>query len=151
MKGQSAAEYLSTYTWAAIILIIMLGILLQLGVFNITNYVQPTATVVGFNSFHVDRFIVHSGGALELELSNLLEEQITINQIWADGAPLSDISPSLPLNLSSGSNVTLYANSSLSGNTGATYEAQITILFDVERGTTGHLDSGLLRDVYQPD
>jgi len=141
---------MSTYGWAMVMLIITFGALYQLGVFDMGNYIQPTAEVVGFNSFHISRFIVHSSGEFEMDIINTLEDTVTITQLWADGSAFSNVSPSLPFNLSSGANLTLKASSSLGESAGSIYRASITIQFDVERGTTNHLDSGFLRGEYQP-
>ncbi|GAG13437.1 unnamed protein product, partial [marine sediment metagenome] len=73
MKAQTTTEYLMTYGWAFLLLVIVLGLLYQLGLFDISNYVQSSSEVVGFNSFNINRFIVRSNGELEIGLSNMLE------------------------------------------------------------------------------
>lgn len=40
MKGQAAMEYLMTYGWALIILVVVIGVLFSMGVFNPQNYMS---------------------------------------------------------------------------------------------------------------
>ena len=39
MKAQAAIEYLVTYSWALLIMAVVIGVLFELGVFNLNNYV----------------------------------------------------------------------------------------------------------------
>ena len=151
MKAQSSIEYLLTYGWALLLIIAIVALLYFLGLFDLSTYIQPSAEVVGFNSFNINRYILRSGGEIEIGISNLLEDQVTITQIWVDGSPVTGTSPSLPANLSAGANVTFTATSSLSSDIGTTFNIPVTFGFDVNRGTTDHFDSGFLRGGYQPN
>jgi len=150
MKGQTAVEYLSTYGWAFVVLVIILGVMFELGLFKSGIQIQTTSNVIGFNSFNVNRFLVRSSGEFEISLSNMLEDTVTIKEITVDGSPFTSVSPTLPLNLSSGSNVTINADSSFTGPAGSLFTAKISIRFDVDRGTADHFDAGLLKGDYQP-
>jgi len=149
MKGQTAMEYLATYGWAFLVLVIILGVLIELGVFNSGVQFQTSANVIGFNTFNVNRFLVRSSGNFEMSLTNMLEDTVTIREITVDGSPLTNPSPALPFNLTAGANVTINADSSFTGNAGSLYTARMSIRFDVDRGTADHLDAGLLKDSYQ--
>ncbi|VVC04695.1 Uncharacterised protein [Candidatus Burarchaeum australiense] len=150
MKGQSAMEYVSTYGWAFIVLIILLGIIFQLGLFNAGQAIVTSAEVVGFNSFNINNFLLRSSGALELTLSNRLEDTVTIKEIDLGGSPLTGVTPALPFNISAGSNVTIHGTSSLTSSGSRVYNARVGIKFDVDRGTADHLDAGFLKGEFQP-
>lgn len=65
-KAQSALEYLMSYGWAILILVIIGGVLFALGVFNPD---QSTATVVyELSNFHVDDALLESDGSLSIDL-----------------------------------------------------------------------------------
>ncbi|MDO8339740.1 MAG: hypothetical protein Q7T16_03720 [Candidatus Burarchaeum sp.] len=150
MKGQTAVEYLTTYGWAFLVIVIVLAVLFELGVFSSGTQFQTSASVVGFNTFNVNRFLVRSLGNFEMSLTNMLEDTVTIREITVDGSPLTNPSPALPFNLTAGANFTITANSSFTGTAGSLYTAKMSIRFDVDRGTADHLDAGLLKDSYQP-
>ena len=40
MRGQAAMEYLMTYGWALLILVVVIGVLFSMGVFNPQNYMS---------------------------------------------------------------------------------------------------------------
>ena len=149
MKAQSSIEYLLNYGWALILIVFLMALLVQLGVLDINNYVQPSARVVGFNSFNINRYMLQADGDLTLYPSNLLAATVTITQISVDGSQASGLSPTLPLNLSAGSNVTINMSTAATGTIGSIYEVRLMITFDVERGTAGHFDSGTLKGEYQ--
>nr|WP_304766365.1 hypothetical protein [Candidatus Burarchaeum sp.] len=121
-----------------------------MGVFKTANYVQTGNEVVGFNSFNINRVLVRSSGEFEVSLSNLLDDKVTITEITVDGLPLTNVLPALPFNLSAGSNVTITADSPVTGTAGAIYNSKISIKFDVERGTSDHYDAGFLKGEFQP-
>jgi hypothetical protein len=150
MKGQTAVEYLSTYGWAFVVLVIILGVMFELGLFKTGVQIQATSNAIGFNTFNVNRFILHSSGSFDMSLTNMLEDTVTVKEITVGGSPATGISPSLPFNVSSGSNVTIKAGSSFTGTAASLYTAKISIRFDVDRGTIDHYDAGLLKGEYQP-
>ena len=150
MKGQTAVEYLSTYGWAFVVLVIMLAVLLELGVFKSGVQIQTSSNVVCFNTFNVNRFLVRSSGQFEISITNTLEDKVTIKEITVDGSPFTNPSPPLPLNLTAGANATIKAGSTFTGTAGSLYTAKISIKFDVDRGTADHFDAGLLKGEYQP-
>jgi len=143
-------EYLSTYGWAFMLLIIGIAILYQLGIFSIGTYMPSSADVVGFNSFNINRFLLHANGSMELDIVNLLEDVVTVKEISENDAPASSSSPPLPFNLTGGANVSVRFSTALSGAGGGLYNAKVSIKFDVNRGTADHFDSGFLRGSYQP-
>jgi hypothetical protein len=87
-KAQSAMEYLMTYGWAILIVIIVAAALFALGVFNPSTYTQSAPT--GFQGFQIP-----SGGFqlkgnatdpqsnLTLQLQNMVGSNINITNVTA--------------------------------------------------------------------
>ncbi len=82
-KAQSAMEYLMTYGWAILIVIIVAAALFALGVFNPATYTQQTA--IGFQGFQIPSggWQFTSGGQLTLQLKNMAGANINITQVQA--------------------------------------------------------------------
>ncbi len=83
-KAQSAMEYLMTYGWAILIVIIVAAALYALGVFNPATYTGSTAT--GFTELGApsDWDLAASDGIFKLRLANnKMPSQVTIKTITA--------------------------------------------------------------------
>lgn len=77
-KGQAAMEYLMTYGWAILVIVVVLAALLYLGVFNVPTPERcQLQTGINCNSFR----LVGSSGALSLSLSNGLGKEITVTAV----------------------------------------------------------------------
>jgi hypothetical protein len=81
-KAQSAMEYLMTYGWAILIVIIVAAALYALGIFNPATYTGRVPT--GFTTLGTPSdWDVADDGAFSIILNNRLSNQITIYQISA--------------------------------------------------------------------
>jgi len=143
-------EFIATYGWALLIVVVVISIVLQMGVFNSLNYVRPGDEVTGFNSFDVSDTLVLESGDIQMSMSNKLGEPVTITEILVDDLPLASVSPALPLSLPAGGRVTITGESAAGGRAGEIYHAKVSVKFDVQRGTSDHRDSGTLRGELQP-
>ena len=78
-KGQSALEYLVTYGWAILGIVIIAGVLVAFGIFNPERW-APARQQGGFSSFDVvdHGAIAGSGGVLTVVLSNKRGHTITV-------------------------------------------------------------------------
>lgn len=75
-KGQSALEYLMTYGWALVVIIIVIAALFAFGIFN-----PPSAgTCTGANKFLYKDHSV-SGGVITLALGNGAGSSVDINNV----------------------------------------------------------------------
>ncbi|MEM7816920.1 MAG: hypothetical protein QXZ20_03335 [Candidatus Aenigmatarchaeota archaeon] len=86
MKGQTAIEYLMTYGWAILIILIVAGVLAYYGIFAPAGFLAPTAR--GFGQVQVLNpwSVVGSSGAITLNLENRVGGTITITDItYNDG------------------------------------------------------------------
>jgi hypothetical protein len=89
MKGQSAMEYLMTYGWAILIVIIVAAALYALGIFNPATYTGRVPT--GFTTLGTPTdWDVASDGAFSIILNNRLASQITVYSIKATLGTVSD-------------------------------------------------------------
>ena len=89
MKGQSAMEYLMTYGWAILIVIIVAAALYALGIFNPATYTGRIPT--GFTTLGTPTdWDVASDGSFRIILNNRLATQVTIYNITATLGSVSD-------------------------------------------------------------
>ena len=74
MKGQTAIEYLMTYGWAILIILIVAGVLAYYGIFSPSSFLGPTAR--GFGQIQVlNPWSLTSAGLLTLNLANHVGDQ----------------------------------------------------------------------------
>ncbi|MFH0714508.1 MAG: hypothetical protein V1847_01655 [Candidatus Diapherotrites archaeon] len=129
-KGQSALEYLMTYGWALVVIVIVIAALFAFGIFN-----PPSAgTCTGLNKL---AYVQHSvsGSEFYLRLSNGAGGPISITGVTFASPNLTGISGAAVAGEYPSTTVTSAANidinsvaGSLSGFTGTgAYEQRITI------------------------
>ena len=80
-KSQSALEYLMTYGWAILIIVIVAVILYSMGIFNPSSSISTTIT--GFSSTPVSSAIFTDNGGLSLSVRNSVGYPIEITNITA--------------------------------------------------------------------
>jgi hypothetical protein len=80
-RGQAALEYLLTYGWAILIVIIVGASLYALGVFTPGQWTGKRAT--GFAYFRVEDFSLDDGGNLEIYFQNQIGKTVELNDINA--------------------------------------------------------------------
>ena len=91
-KGQSALEYLMTYGWAILIIIIVGGVLYYYGVFSPSKLVGESK--VGFSKVQVDTWAIDTGAQeLKLILENRAGKQINITEIKVGTATAETFTP----------------------------------------------------------
>lgn len=87
-KSQGALEYLITYGWAILLIVIVGGALFALGVFNPSNWLS-NKRATGFSSFHVDDWAFYPGqglGTLTLVVGNKFGSDLRIHNISVLGS-----------------------------------------------------------------
>ena len=68
-RGQSALEYLVTYGWAILAIVIIAGVLWYFGIFNPSKF-AGSKQCGGFGSFICQDFTVNTAGTLTIVLNN---------------------------------------------------------------------------------
>ncbi len=129
-KGQSALEYLMTYGWALLIIVVVGAALYALGVLNPATYQQKTCT--GMTYFLYKDHRLTSGGNFDIQLTNG-NEQVTITDISVGGTALTFTD--VVANVSD--TVVLAATGGPSGTTGSPYNYDIVVTYDVTGGISG--------------
>jgi len=147
-KGQSAMEYLMTYGWAILIVIIVAAVLYQLGIFNPSTY--TTTAAVGFPNFNVPSggFQLSSAGILTMQLTNGVGATINITYIGANvGSSINEstITADAGLAVGPGQTTTLTFSNLGSRNTGSSYNAKVNVTYtNADSGLAGFVSSGTL-------
>ena len=151
MKGQGALEYLMTYGWAILIIVIIGGSLFALGVFNPSSW-SSNKRATGFTSVHLSDWKVNMSGSnavLTLVVANQYGSTITLWNVSA--RPSSESadrcwSTNLWQNLGTDSSATIATNSSLNCapglSRGKTYSLTVTLSF--QAGSLNHTDQGIV-------
>lgn len=137
-------EYLMTYGWAILIVIIVAAALYAMGVFNPGTFTQSAAT--GFSNFNVPTggWKLTSGGALTLQLKNGVGSRINVTSITATQGT-STATNSTPVALGPGEKQTFTFSGLSGGTSGSSYSVEVEITYDnLESGLTGFKSSGTL-------
>ncbi len=82
-KSQSALEYMMTYGWAILIIVIVAGVLYSLGIFTPSS--STGTTITGFSDFGVNGQCIR-GGALQMQITNGIGYLINITRINTTGS-----------------------------------------------------------------
>ena len=78
-KSQSALEYLMTYGWAILIIVIVAAVLYSFGIFNPSSSISTTIT--GFSGLGSPQALCMANGGLRLQLGNNLGQTINVTRI----------------------------------------------------------------------
>lgn len=143
-KGQTAMEYLLTYGWAILIILIVGGLLVYYGVFSI----RPGASKTGFGQVDVvSPWDYNAAGSLRIRAQNNLGQALNITTINITD-PSSSTNPAYPNTIY---NVAVYGymlntggttdflttissgavSSNVIGNTGDPYTIKVTLVYMV--------------------
>jgi len=85
-KGQTAMEYLMTYGWAILAVLVIGGVLYYLGIFSPGTLVGESKT--GFSQVDVDQWAIQGGDNISMVVMNRAGETVNIETIYitADGS-----------------------------------------------------------------
>lgn len=75
MKGQTTVEYMINYAWALILIVVVVSVLWQIGLFNPSTFVEKKSS--GFGMFDIQDFKFEKNGNLTLILISNAEKKIT--------------------------------------------------------------------------
>jgi hypothetical protein len=131
MKGQTAIEYLMTYGWAILIILIVAGVLAYYGIFAPSSFLGPTAR--GFGQLQVlNPWAVASDGTVTLNLANRVGGAINVTDIamTIDNNPYT-CTPTDELTLAAGSDGTFTCDAGVitGAAAGGTYSATMVISY----------------------
>lgn len=82
-KGQAALEYLMTYGWALVVMVVVIAALVALDIFNLGSV---TDTCAGFpTTVAYQRHVYDATGTFQISLLNGTGQTIDINRLSVDG------------------------------------------------------------------
>ena len=157
-KGQGAMEYLMTYSWA-ILVVMMVGIAMwQLGIFSLGGTTATTST--GFNRIKPLLALAKMGtdGIFDITLTNGAGSTISVAGAGLNNTADTDCTyavttpSSWPVSVSAGDNIHIVATGTNCAQTaGAVYSVYINITYDQTVGGTSlrRSDAGSIRGAYE--
>jgi len=145
-KGQAALEFLMTYGWAILILVIVIAALFAMNVFNPGAFVGETAS--GFASFSVDSWAYYDNGTVVMNIGNKAGKQITITQVnFTEGTnPVVSQAPATVLGPNA--KTTLTAPGLGTTTLGTQYSVDVKIIYTVDG--LAKYDNGVLSGKTSP-
>ncbi len=142
-KGQSATEYLMTYGWAILAIVVVAGVLWNMGLFGGGSCGNSVTGFAG-TQVSVKDFSWTSGNTLTLSLRNAAGENIIISNVSVGGVGnTSALSPNIIPTAGAITSMTL-ANS---GTAGSCYSQELAITYTA--GGMTHTARGTLNGAYE--
>lgn len=131
-KGQSALEYLMTYGWALVVIVVVVAVLYALGVFNIGGSLE---TCSGFpaGQFTYGSHVYKTTGAFQLQFTNGPKD-ISVSSLTVDAAGTLT---GAPVETTAGTSKTLSLTGAATGTAGTAYNSDVVMTYDVTGGLTG--------------
>ncbi|MGC8710479.1 MAG: hypothetical protein ACP5RF_02625, partial [Candidatus Micrarchaeia archaeon] len=77
--GQSAMEYLTTYGWAILIIVLTISVLYELGVFNPNTYVLSSCVLP--SGLDCSKYLLSTNGILTVTIKNTMQDPINITAL----------------------------------------------------------------------
>ncbi len=153
-------EYLMTYGWAILVVMIVGVVMWQLGIFNMGS---TSLTFSGFSKIkpQLAGTALDSTGAANIIFTNgagatidPYENTVSIAGLNDEDTCMGTIVPSGGDNVNSiavGSNFLVTATGCVSGSRGSVYQIRVIIPYDVDIGgiTTAHTETGIIRGPYE--
>ncbi|MFH1424683.1 MAG: hypothetical protein ABIG20_03305 [archaeon] len=142
-KGQTAMEYLMTYGWAIIIVVIVGVALWRLGVFT------PSAGTVasGFEEFQVTDYTITAAGAVTVNFENADKQSrtVTISSITVDDNACNGATGAAIVGASKTCTGTATAGTAGNPYTGI----EVSIAYTIAGSSINHTETGLLSGEYE--
>ncbi len=145
-RGQSALEYLVTYGWAILVIVIIAGLLWYFGIFNPSRFVGGKQCG-GFGAFICQDFKVSTNGSLTIVLNNNVGG--TVNAVNITTGTSGFICS--PTTVAAKGNATCaVAGVVPAGSTGHTvHQWTVRINYTDARSGISHTDTGFINGKYE--
>ncbi len=137
-RGQSALEYLMTYGWAILAVVIIAGVLWYLGIFD-PGRLAGERQCGGFSAFTCQDQRMNTSGVLALVLNNKLGGSMTITTAGCT-----------PTSVAANANTTCTVTGFPTGTAGNSF-SRVTVSIDYTDARSGltHTDSGFVAGKYE--
>jgi hypothetical protein len=141
-RGQSALEYLVTYGWAILAIVIVAALLWAMGIFNPGGLVGTGNKASGFTFNILDQ--KYAATTLTLSLANTQGKKVLVTGITVAGAGTMTNTT-----LNTGESAVIDVTGAAScGAAGDKYsDLAVVINYDIVGGIAGHTDSGTISGV----
>ncbi len=129
-KGQAAMEFLMTYGWAILIVLIAIGALAYFGVLSPDRFLPEKCAISTGSGIFCDDFSIDSDSQVRLSLHNILTDDMTdINVTLTNGGGGTGVCTGGPANINADATgvVTLTCGTTLSEKIKADLEIDYTI------------------------
>lgn len=141
-KGQTALEYLITYGWAILIILVVLAVLWYYGVFDPSRWAGESANCPSsFSVLDYDLAQLNASagtGTLTLVLGNTVGNRIKVTGIVVSGDAVGTGSFTTELAPNADGTFNVSISSGLTGSTGDLYDLDAAITYDdLRTGLTG--------------
>ncbi len=144
-KAQSALEYMMTYGWAILVIVIVAAVLYSMGIFSPASSTGTTAT--GFNPFTVAAQVCTAHGmAISFILGGLQGgatsasvASVTVNSVSGAGGSTGTptLTETLPLSVTSGTAFTVNMTSVTCSTSGIHYSIGLSLGYSYSAGSLG--------------
>ncbi len=149
-KGQGAMEYLMTYGWAILVVMIVGIVMWQLGIFNMggttvtsTGFakIKPQLAGTGLDHTGVFKGIFTNGVGTNIAVTTT---GMVIREVGTETCGAYDVTPSA---IAAGQNFQITASGCVSGSAGDIYNVVVSIPYTVTVGgvQSDHTESGTVR------
>jgi hypothetical protein len=133
MKGQTAIEYLMTYGWAILIILIVAGVLAYYGIFAPSGFLGPSSS--GFAQLAVvSPWDLNAVGDLRVLLENRVGSEIHVLRVFGDGdSAIGYVNDIADVTIPAGGRSSFVtANfTNLAGNSGTTYRVYVSLEYEL--------------------
>jgi len=138
-RGQSALEYLMTYGWVIIILLIAGGALYAMGILNPSTFTQKSC--VGFELLEYREHAFLDSGQFKLKIANGAGAKVFVNEtkITIEGTTKTNTSP---YSIDAGKDLIITVTGFSGFDEGERYIATVGIYYSVEQGIEDHQEIG---------
>ncbi len=146
-RGQSALEYLVTYGWAILAIVIIAGVLWYFGIFNPSRFAGEKQCG-GFSAFVCQDFRINTAGDLRILLNNKAGGSVTsVSLTHANGTAVACATSTVAANANTTCNLAVIVPAGTSGNT--VDQTTVTVTYTDSRSGIGHTDAGFVRGKYE--
>ncbi len=142
-KGQAGLDFLMTYGWALLLIVLIVGALFALGVFNVGSFTGSKAA--GFTEVAPIGWRVATDGTMTVQFANHVGTNINVTNITATlGTQTINDNTSFTISSGENSNTITVGQFTSPGSTGTHYAVKLKITYkDMSTGFV-YEDSGTL-------
>lgn len=145
-RGQAAMEFIMTYSWALLLVIIIFVMAWQLGLFNFGGNVKPG--MMGFWGVSPQDYKLTVTGIFTVSLINAVGANVTIDNIVITLGE-TVVTDSTPQVIGSGASGQVSVGGLVPGTVGERYDLLMSIDYNDSRTDTTHKSSGRLWGSYE--